>query len=374
MALTIANLSLSTALVTLPIVGAWHADVRATPQQGTDPVVLSGQVTLELDGLTLVGTVVRSAPEDGMIAARIVGGAGGFGLTLAARYYRGSPTVRRIVEDLLRDCGETLDADSDSAVLATALGTWQRASEPAGAALTRILAAHGGSWRVNPAGTVLIVGAEAWPTVEPEHTLVPGTEGASGSVRVAWPDGTPADVLPGITFRGSQIRYVVHELAPDGLRTELRTENPGGFIDRLRSKLSVDAWFARMWPAVVEAQNADGSIDVVVANRFGLTAVPIRHGIPGLTVLVPQGHRVLVGFEAADPRAPYAALWATSGTAKLGTLLLAQNASSLALLPPQWFAAGTAGNAAAAAALAAVTGAGNIGYLQELTSPIVEVT
>jgi hypothetical protein len=41
----------------------------------------------------------------------------------------------------------------------------------------------------------------------------------------------------------------------------------------------------------------------------GLAKVPIRHGLPGVTVKVKQGARLLLGFEAGDPRRPYASLW-----------------------------------------------------------------
>lgn len=37
--------------------------------------------------------------------------------------------------------------------------------------------------------------------------------------------------------------------------------------------------------------------------------VPIRHGLPGVTIKVPPGSTVLVGWENGDPSRPYCALW-----------------------------------------------------------------
>jgi hypothetical protein len=48
--------------------------------------------------------------------------------------------------------------------------------------------------------------------------------------------------------------------------------------------------------------------DEELAGR-GLSGVPIRHGLPGCTVSVRTGARVLLAFEGGKPTEPYAALW-----------------------------------------------------------------
>jgi hypothetical protein len=40
-----------------------------------------------------------------------------------------------------------------------------------------------------------------------------------------------------------------------------------------------------------------------------LKGLKIRHGLPGFACVVPQGARVLVGFEDGDASKPYVALW-----------------------------------------------------------------
>lgn len=45
--------------------------------------------------------------------------------------------------------------------------------------------------------------------------------------------------------------------------------------------------------------------------------VPINHGIPGMTVKVAAGARVLLGFVNGDPTQPYAALWESASVTEL---------------------------------------------------------
>lgn len=67
-----------------------------------------------------------------------------------------------------------------------------------------------------------------------------------------------------------------------------------------------------LYPATVAAQGDDGSVDLRPDDARwgqGLAAVPVRHGLPGVTVRVRVGARVLLGFEAGDVRRPYCSLW-----------------------------------------------------------------
>ena len=51
-----------------------------------------------------------------------------------------------------------------------------------------------------------------------------------------------------------------------------------------------------------------------------LSNVPLRHGIPGVEVVVPPGVRVVVGFEKGKPSGQFASLW--SNDAGLTTLII----------------------------------------------------
>jgi len=70
-----------------------------------------------------------------------------------------------------------------------------------------------------------------------------------------------------------------------------------------------------LYPCTVIAQRSSGGLDLQPDSpRVPPCAdVPIRHGLPGVTVTVPAGGRVLLGYAGGNPDLPYACLW-ESGT------------------------------------------------------------
>ncbi len=68
-----------------------------------------------------------------------------------------------------------------------------------------------------------------------------------------------------------------------------------------------------VYPCEVQGQADNGNLDLRPDDESmrgeGLQDVPVRHGLPGVTVRVPVGARVSLGFEEGNPRKPYAALW-----------------------------------------------------------------
>lgn len=75
-----------------------------------------------------------------------------------------------------------------------------------------------------------------------------------------------------------------------------------------------------LYPARVVSQQDDGTVDVKPDDgRFGpgLSRVPVRHGLPGVSVRVRQGARVLVGFDEGEIDKPFAALWEPGGLEQL---------------------------------------------------------
>jgi hypothetical protein len=92
-----------------------------------------------------------------------------------------------------------------------------------------------------------------------------------------------------------------------------------------------------LYPAVVVQQRSDGTLDLSPEDPRvpSCQGVPIRLGIPGVTVTVPSGGRVLLGYANGDPSRPYASLWESGtvtritingGTAKVARLGDATNA------------------------------------------------
>jgi hypothetical protein len=82
-----------------------------------------------------------------------------------------------------------------------------------------------------------------------------------------------------------------------------------GLIDRLVTpRLDPLAFY----DATVAAMNDDGTVDIKTdVARFGagLSRVPIRHGLPGVSVRVARGARVRLGFAGGDVQQPFVALW-----------------------------------------------------------------
>jgi hypothetical protein len=97
-----------------------------------------------------------------------------------------------------------------------------------------------------------------------------------------------------------------------------------------------------LYPAEVRAQNEDKTLELRPdsAKLPGFSRVAIRHGLPGVTVTVKQGARVLLGFEGGNPEKPYAALW----TADSLDTLTVEAETKILLKAPSVIAAQTEGN------------------------------
>jgi len=74
-----------------------------------------------------------------------------------------------------------------------------------------------------------------------------------------------------------------------------------------------DTLYHAQFVATVQGQGDDYTLELLPDDErvrgTGLSNVPIRHGLPGVTVRVKTGARVLLGFEAGDPSKPFASLW-----------------------------------------------------------------
>src|SRR6187402_2975751 len=74
-----------------------------------------------------------------------------------------------------------------------------------------------------------------------------------------------------------------------------------------------DVTYLGTYPATVMSQ-AGEMCDVKpdspkVSGSSGLSGVKIRHGFPGVSLMIPPGSRVLLAFDNGDPDKPYVALW-----------------------------------------------------------------
>lgn len=296
--------------ITMHAEGPWYANVDIDLPDDKD--IPTGPFVHEFEGVEFRGTVepARSGRFGGRCHLKVVGGAGGLATELQVRNYSGGVTrIRTVVDDILRDSGETLSEESDQALLDTQINGWHRTAGPGGRQLTALLSRYGATWRVLRDGTVW-VGTDGWPEVEPNGTVIDVHNG-DGIVTSA-PD--VPDSVPGIVVRGHRIVQVVHRLDERGLRTEHHAKSVQTAMSRFLEPVRTEIDYSRRYPCEVVTQNADGTVqvmpdDAAIKGR-GLDRCTIYVGLPGTVVKVPHGARCLVAFAAGDPSRPYIDGWA----------------------------------------------------------------
>jgi hypothetical protein len=298
------------AAIHCPRVGVWHADVELEGEEGDE---LDGAVELEFDAITWSGTVRRGGLDNGRLLLLVVGGAGGLELELEPKYYVDAASSLPL-DDIMRECGETLSSTASSAARSTQLAKWTRRRERGGVALHDLAAVLGLDWRVLPDGSVWL-GTEAWTAAELVHDVL-----EDDPARAYRRLGVDAPTLtPGSTLDGRRVSYVLHTIEPRAVRSEVWLEPTSArepartarwlerFLDRVLRRVDRTA----LYPARVVQQSGDGTLEVQIDDQRwpSLTKVPIRPFVPGATVKVAAGARVHIGWEEGDPRKPYAALW-----------------------------------------------------------------
>ena len=317
------GLTLINATIDEPLVGAWHAQVEVDTEEA-----ITGEVTIEIDDETWIGTVVRGGMDFRRWRGLVVGGAGGLSTVLDAKYYSQGVTLSAPLDDIMTATGETLSTTVSSSITGHVVARWQRMKGPASRALLAIATEADATWRVLRDGTIWL-GTDDWDEADLEEPIVTDEDWAAG--RIVLKDA--AALLPGQTYDGNQIKRVTHYLVGSTLTTEARTV--GDLFDRILDAVRRQTDYHRIWPARVVSQHGDGTLELYPDDEWlrgagGLNRVPIRHGLPGTTLTVTAGARVRVGFEAGDPKRPYAALWdtdaaftviqlgGTTGVARLG--------------------------------------------------------
>lgn len=299
------------ATITEPLVGAWTVEVEIESEEE-----ITGSVSIELGSkaATFQATVVRGALEHGRWIGLLVGGKGGLSVDVASKHYTSVP-VKSVLGDLMTDSGETLDGTITKEILDRALPVWIRPLGPPVTALDDLANELGVSWRVLRNGKIWL-GVEKWPKLSMPH--VEQSRGPSAGTLTVAP-AESALVRPGVTFQGLRVSHVVTSLRGGMLRQQIWPfESKGDRVKQalrelIRQLVGNQIDYAKMWPASVVSQAGDGTLEVVPDDErirgLGLKRLPIRHGLPGTKVKVPKNARVRVGFDAADPKRPYAAVW-----------------------------------------------------------------
>jgi hypothetical protein len=146
--------------ISLPRLGAWHADLDVDTTLELTPAV---QIVIG-KSLTLKGTVHAGGMYEGIVRTRIVAGANGLRILATPRHYV-APQFQLPLKDMLRGAGEALAPTSDATTMAKSLNHWSVIGRPTGEQISALIersAPAGTIWRVLADGT-LWVGVDTWP-------------------------------------------------------------------------------------------------------------------------------------------------------------------------------------------------------------------
>lgn len=301
---TIGGAPVLSGVITMPRVGAWTADLSADAD-----AALSGPATIVAGTQRWVGTVYRGGLASGTAVAKVIGGAGGLARAVAPKFYR-NVTRRILATDILTEIGEALSPRSDA--LDGMVAVWSRCGGKAGAALRQLCDSFGASWRVLDDGTVWI-GAETWPEAQLEHELV--CEAPNGG----WVEISSDELAlrPGTTFLGRRVGRVEHRVSGRSVRSTVwfdddrAAEDPSAAIEAIVRHVTAGSVYLGIFPARVVSQNADGTLELQPDDSRipGMSQVPIRYGVPGISAKVAAGARVAIEFAGGDPTQPIATVW-----------------------------------------------------------------
>ncbi len=278
------------------------------------------------------------------------------------QFYLGGGTGNTIVRDILRAAGEI-----GLPTLPVRVASWLRSEGTAGQALDQIVATLDALWWVDRDGTVRASARRPSNTVDLTKWTRVGSD-VDGSI--SYVGDSAAGILPGMVTETKTIRHVRWHL--DGSRITAEVS----FVPYEMADLRGGLDYLRSHRAVVESQETDGTLNLIVDNRFSLTKVPFQAGIPGTIKILP-GDVVTVCAWGGDPRQWFAhSLIRTPGSpvarvgdsVDCGTLLVVHTAGLLSLV--QLFPNTIVGNVALQAAVVAAGLAGAIAIQVPITGVV----
>jgi hypothetical protein len=265
-----------------PVDDAWSLDVAVRESPTVVPVVDDAATCGPF-----VGAVVSVARDGGKIRMRIVGGKGRLGVRVATRYQGGPASLTQTLADLATEAGETAPPAADDAYGSAALDlpTWRVHGGSYRVESQRLATVLGLGWRVAPSGSV-VVAAPAWGPA-----TAPGKAIERGQHWVEY-DGGDVAAYAGTTVDGVRVGCALSELgAEGGLRVTL--------FEQVDVPDAPSAGAVRA--GILRAQSGD-RLDVELDDGTLLVGLPLWLGVPGLTVELAAGARVLVLDLAGDPR------------------------------------------------------------------------
>jgi len=273
------------------------------------------------------GYVLRSGVADGFGQAVIMGGSGGLTKQLSASGYDNQIVARMVVDDILRESGESLSLLSAAAV-SSALGSWVRTADSAGAQLSALTDAIGAIWRMQSDGS-LYIGSDSWPVVSPDWDHTIPQDGWHPQHRCLELIPSSVEALPGqtysrevggvqITGRISSAVYRIGQSGPSARLYFIDDRVDPAHSDNLAEPLRK---FVRetmrghdlqgTFYGVAKIQRSDGTLDFEPDDKRYpiMSGVRIRVPVPGAKLTIPAGSRCQLVFEGADVQQRVATLY-----------------------------------------------------------------
>lgn len=295
------------------LTGAWTARIEVDEEDSD----LGKSVAIKAGAVEWKGTVLRGKVESGRYVAEVVGGAGKLEKKLKAQYYV-MTTFSTILQGIISESGEQLDAqEHDTASLAKTAQKYQRTAGTTRVALSQVAQSVGCYWRVTRSGGIAFIKKEKWAALDYEHAEELGEPGSS-AVHTT-PKDEP-DARPGTTVATRKVSRVVTRVEKGGVSQDLTADDGGDDSSHVailsaavRRAAERAINYSQIYPSKIVQQDPDGTVHLMPDDERvrgnGLTKVPLRHGLPGLTVKVVPGQRAALFFEDGDPQKPACGLW-----------------------------------------------------------------
>lgn len=269
--------------------GAWIADIITVGEPASG--------NFNLFGIDWNGAIYSTSQDGDRILTRIVGGAGQLAKVIPDRWYDGTVSVGKALQDVCTNAGEKFGSGAPGVMLTT----YQRQRGSVAQALDAIADAFGLIWWISRDGAVHL---QAVRPVGTEARGVRVQSDSDSSVVLVEPVG----LMVGGTYEGQPVRHVRWQLRQDRFSAQ-------AYFMPFIFRAPVNNKYDQIYNALVDKQNGDGTVDVIADARFGVTKVQLFCGVPGAKVEVRPGEQVLLGFFGGSPQKPFAVAFGQSSSA-----------------------------------------------------------
>lgn len=234
---TLNEMFVSRAVIDIPRIGVWHADLVVDSFES-----FTGKATIQFVSQTFNGTFARNGPDiNRKLRARVIGGAGLLSSLLPPKGYQSVP-IRIPLTDAVTSCKEQLSSTCDNALLNTTLSSWYRLQMSGSQTIDALLQSiqflgtqistvtNLPSWRMLTEGKIW-VGYEYWKQSVTTDAIPLYSEPERGNITfyaddpVILPGETLTYEVPGVGSKTRKVSHVRHWITPRRMHTTVYYED-----------------------------------------------------------------------------------------------------------------------------------------------------